>query len=159
MKGEIYLSDNYKLILGANLKILMSLHSVSQQVLSEKLATTRTVIARIQAGEVGISLNTFLKIAEYFRISPPILLERSSYEDLKNAPEFFEYDVLGVFLKNVLNSLHLHQYPRIYLQSQGVSSGTLNRLFNRKNNPNLATLVQISQAIAIDLPTLLKRGE
>lgn len=72
--------NNYKTLLGENIKIIRIKQQLSQEKLAVLSSLHRTYVGAVERGERNISLNNIVKIANALKIRPFKLLQRQEDE-------------------------------------------------------------------------------
>ena len=61
-------------IIGGNIKLLRKYYGITSEELGKETGMGRTAISRIENGKINITMETLVVIANYFKVSPVLLL-------------------------------------------------------------------------------------
>lgn len=145
-------------ILIENFNKLLIKENISISEISKKSGISRVTLSKIFNNNINsnnLSLDTCLKLSQYFDIYFPSILVRSNLDKI-----YVNEDYLNIFTNNVKYHLKIkNKEQKILSTSPGISESTISELLTGKNkNPRILTLYQISNTLNISIYKLFEES-
>lgn len=112
-----------------------------------------TIIYDWKKGNRGISLDSAIKLADYFKCTLDYLFGRSDDELIINT--LIECPPFDIQLRKIMQEKKVSQYK--LLKDNIVSRGNLNNWFNKKCAPNMSSIIRLSEYLNISIDELVGR--
>lgn len=154
LRGEL----TFMYILIENFNKLLIKENISISEISNKSGISRVTLSKIFNNNINsnnLSLDTCLKLSQYFDIYFPSILVRSNLDKI-----YVNEDYLNIFTNNVKYHLKIkNKEQKILSTSPGISESTISELLTGKNkNPRILTLYQISNTLNISIYKLFEES-
>lgn len=115
--------------------------------------TKPTIIYEWKNGKKGLSLNTAVKLADYFHCSLDYLFGRTDADIPVNITK--DYPPFDEQFRKVLTEQNISQYR--LLKDNVISRGNINDWFHKKSIPNMKSIIKIANYLDVSMDYLVGR--
>ena len=136
---------------GERLTELMFYANLKSQQLGEKLNLSGETIRKYSKGERGVNLTNLIKLADYFQCSIEFLIQRTDKQ-----LDFTLYPT-PPFPKRLRQVLHERGYSRYSLDKQTRFKDGYISNWDRGSQPNIFTLIELSDLLKCSIDYLVGR--